>query len=156
MTPPEHDPVVVQRRINARPATVFSFFTDPARWLRWQGVDADIDATLGGEFRINVLGDGYASGRFLEIDPPRRIVLSWGWEMAGNPVPPGSSIVEIELEPDGDATVVRLSHRRLPPEVTDQHRTAWVHYTARLAMVAAGRDPGPDPWRLHGPGADAS
>ena len=34
--------LVVERRIAASPATVFSFFSDVARWLRWQGIEADI------------------------------------------------------------------------------------------------------------------
>lgn len=139
--------VVVQRRIKAKPATIFSFFTDPALWLRWQGIEATIEPVAGGRFRMNVTGDGYASGQFVEVDPPRRIVFSWGWELPGNPVPPGSSTVEIDLEPDGDATIVRLTHRGLPlPAARDQHRHGWQHYLERLDEVATGGDPGQDPW----------
>jgi hypothetical protein len=50
---------------------------------------------------MNVRGDGFASGRFAEIEPDRRIDFTWGWEMPGNPVGPGSSMVEIDLIPDG-------------------------------------------------------
>jgi len=138
-------PVVVQRRIKASPETVFSFFTDPTRWLQWQGVDATIEARPSGTFRVNVRGDGYASGRFTEVDPPRRVVFTWGWELPGNPVPPGSSTVEIELTPDGDQTVVTLTHRDLPPEACDVHRVGWEHYLSRLVTVAEGGDPGVDP-----------
>jgi len=149
-----HGAVVVRRRIEARPETIFSFFVDPARWLRWQGVEATIEPVPGGGFRMNVLGDGFASGRFVEVDPPRRIVFSWGWELPGNPVPPGSSTVEVDLEPDGDATIVRLTHRGLPlPAARDQHREGWGHYLERLATVATGGDPGPDPWLVGGPTA---
>ena len=87
----------------------------------------------------------------------RRIVFSWGWELPDNPMPPGSSTVEIELEPDGpdgSATIVRLTHRGLPvPPLREQHRLGWEHYLERLAEVAAGGDPGPDPWVLTGPSA---
>ena len=152
MTTTDDTAVEVHRRIQARPATVFSFFTDPARWLRWQGVDATIEPMPGGEFRMNVVGDGYASGRFIEVDPPKRIVFSWGWEIAGNPVPPGSSVVEIDLEPDGDATLVRLTHRGLVLPARDQHREGWGHYLERLEVAATGGDPGPDPWLAVGPG----
>jgi uncharacterized protein YndB with AHSA1/START domain len=149
MTTTDETAVIVQRRIMARPATIFSFFTDPARWLRWQGVEATIEAVPGGEFRMNVVGDGYASGRFVEVDPPRRIVFSWGWELPGNPVPPGSSTVEIDLVPDGEATMVRLTHRGLPlPAARDQHRQGWAHYLERLDLVATGGDAGRDPWRV--------
>lgn len=138
--------VVVERRIKARPETVFAFFTDPRRWLQWQGVDATVEPRLDGEFRINVRGDGYASGRFVEIDAPRRIVFTWGWEMPGNPVPPGSSTIEVDLLAEGEATLVRLTHRGLPPESCDVHRIGWEHYVERLAVRAGGGDPGADPW----------
>ena len=137
--------LVVERRVAASPATVFSFIAERDQWLRWQGVEADIDPRPGGLFRMNVRGDGFASGRFVEIEPDRRIVFTWGWEMPGNPVGPGSSIVEVNLIPDGVETIVRLIHRRLPSEAVDSHRQGWEHYIGRLAIRAAGDDPGPDP-----------
>ena len=94
---------------------------------------------------MNVRGDGFASGRFVEIEPDRRLVLTWGWETPGNPVAPGSSTVEIELIPDGSETIVRIIHRDLPDEALEIHREGWEHYISRLASRAAGQDPGPDP-----------
>jgi uncharacterized protein YndB with AHSA1/START domain len=139
------DIVTVRRTIKARPATVFSFFTDRDRWLSWQGVSAEIDARPGGMFRMNVRGDGFASGRFLAVEPPHRIVFTWGWEGADSPVPPGSSTVEITLEADGDdATRLTLTHSGLPLPSLDMHRDGWNHYLDRLTTRAAGGDPGPD------------
>ena len=114
--------------------------------MRWQGIDATIEPVAGGLFRVNVRGDGYASGKFLEIDPPHRIVFSWGWEMPGNPVPPGSSTIEVDLRADGDATIVRFTHRDLPPDQAQIHQFGWEHYLDRLVTSAAGGDAGPDPW----------
>jgi uncharacterized protein YndB with AHSA1/START domain len=149
--------VTVERRIRATPATVFSFFTDRDRWLSWQGVEAEIDPRPGGVFRMNVRGDGWASGRFVVVEPYERIVFTWGWESGPMPVPPGTSRVEITLRPDGpDHTLLRLVHTGLSPIAIDPHRNAWRHYLERLAIRAEGRDPGPDPiavkeirWRLH-------
>jgi uncharacterized protein YndB with AHSA1/START domain len=140
--------VTVERHINAAPATVYSFFTDPAKWLSWQGVDATIEPVAGGVFRMNVRGDGYASGQFVEVDPPRRIVFTWGWEDSEGLVAPGSSTVEIELvaEDSDSATLVRLSHLNLPAETIDPHHLGWEHYLSRLEIAATGGDPGPDPW----------
>jgi uncharacterized protein YndB with AHSA1/START domain len=140
--------VVVERHIAASPATVFSFFSDVTRWLRWQGVEADVELEPGGVFRMNVRGDGYASGSVLEVVPERRLVFTWGWEDESLGVPPGSTVVEIELEPDGDGTFLRLTHRDLPPNAIEIHREGWEHYTGRLAIVAEGDDPGPDPARV--------
>jgi uncharacterized protein YndB with AHSA1/START domain len=139
------DVVIVERHIKARPPTVYSFFTDRERWLSWQGVEADIDPRPGGVFRMNVRGDGWAAGRFVAVDPPRRIVFTWGWEGDGSPVPPGTSTVEITLEPDGaDATLLRLVHSGLPLPALDMHRQGWEHYLDRLGIRATGGDPGPD------------
>jgi uncharacterized protein YndB with AHSA1/START domain len=142
------DPVVVERHVGASPETVFTFFSEPARWLQWQGVEAELDPRPGGAFRMNVRGDGWASGRFLEVEPPRRIIFTWGWELDGSPLPPGSSVVEVELIPADGGTLVRLTHRNLPPDEVATHQAGWSHYLDRLATRAGGGDPGHDPWRL--------
>ena len=140
------DVVVVRRAIRARPATVFSFFTDRDRWLSWQGRTAKIDPTPGGVFRMNVRGDGWASGWFTVVEPPRRIAFTWGWEGDASPVPPGSSTVEVTFEPDGvGGTLVTLVHSGLPLLAVDMHRDGWIHYVGRLVVRAEGGDPGPDP-----------
>ena len=41
------------------------------------------------------------------------MVFTWGWE-GNEAVPPGSTTVEIDLEPDGDATTLTLRHCRRP------------------------------------------
>lgn len=137
--------VTVERIINARPSTVFSFFTDRDRWVSWQGVEAEIDARPGGVFRMNVRGDGWASGRFTTVEPFQRIVFTWGWESEGSPVPPGSSTVDVTLTPVGDATLLQLRHTGLPLVAVEPHSAGWNHYLDRLAVRAVGGDPGPDP-----------
>jgi len=146
VTDPE---VLVERLIKARPEIVYAFFTDPAKWLAWQGVDATIEPVAGGVFRMNVRGDGYASGRFVELLPPRRVVFTWGWEVTELGVPPGSSTVAVDLIADDAAgtTLVRLRHYSLPADAVDIHRQGWEHYVGRLQVVAEGGDPGPDPVR---------
>ena len=141
------DELVVERRVSVPPDRVFVFFTDTERWLRWQGTDAQLELRPGGVWRVNVTGDGYASGRIVEIVDNRRIVFTWGWERDDMPVPPGSSTVSIDLLPDGDGTIIRLTHSGLPPDSIEIHRVGWENYATRLAAVAEGRDPGPDPFR---------
>lgn len=141
-------PVRVERRVAAPPETVYAYFTDPALWSRWQGTGAALEPRVGGELHIRMAGSETAGarGRFLELDPPHRIVISWGWVDAPfGPVPPGSTTVEIELLPDGDGTLVRLTHHGLPDALRDQHTDGWALYLDRLATVVAGGEPGPDP-----------
>ena len=61
-------------------------------------------------------------------------------------MPPGTSRVGVALVPDGDGTIVRVTHRDLPAETRKPHAEGWQHYLARVATVASGGDPGPDPW----------
>ena len=141
------DELVVERRVSVPPDRVFVFFTDAERWQRWQGTDAQVELRPGGVLRVNVTGDGYASGRIVEVVDNERIVFTWGWERDDMPVPPGSSTVSIDLVPDGEGTIIRLTHSGLPSDSIEIHRTGWENYIARLATVGEGGDPGPDPFR---------
>ncbi len=140
---------VVQReiRIDAAPSTVFEFLTDPAKMVRWMGIQAVLDPRPGGDYAVNINGHERVSGEVIEIVPDRRLVFTWGWEDEALPVAPGESTVEISLEPDGAGTLLRLTHRDLPPGMHRFHRLGWDYALDRLALMAAGQDPGPDPLR---------
>jgi uncharacterized protein YndB with AHSA1/START domain len=133
--------IEITQRIEASPEIVFAFLTDSHRFVKWMGVGAELDARPGGRFRIDVDGVHIASGEYQEIDPPRRLVMSWGWEGHAT-VPPGSTTVEITLTPEQGATVLRLRHLGLPDEgERRQHTDGWRLYSSQLARsaVAAGR-----------------
>jgi uncharacterized protein YndB with AHSA1/START domain len=144
--------VAVERELEiaASPETVWQFLVDPEKAKRWMGTVAAIDARPGGEYRIEVIPANTAAGEFVEVDPPRRLVYTWGWEQTGeepNPVPPGSSTIEIDLEPSPSGTTLRFVHRDLPDaEAAQRHGHGWDHYLGRLAVAAAGGEAGPDPW----------
>ncbi len=134
-------------KIDASPSTVFQYFVDPARMLTWMGITVDVDPRPGGVYRVDVSGRDVAAGTFVEVVPDERVVWTWGWEHSDD-IPPGSSTVEVTLTPDGDGTLVRLRHTGLPDtEEGVSHSRGWHHYTQRLAIAAAGGDPGPDPNR---------
>lgn len=140
------DAVHRETKIHAPPEAIFPYLVDPELALRWHAQEAELDARPGGAYRLNVTGRHVASGEFITIDPPRAVSYTWGWE-GSEAIPPGSSVVEITLEPDGEYTIVRVVHRGLPDaEAREQHARGWEHYGARLAVCAAGGDPGPDPW----------
>ncbi|HEX2058813.1 MAG TPA: SRPBCC family protein [Actinomycetota bacterium] len=135
--------LVVERRVAAPPERVFAYFTDAARWTTWQGTEAEIELVPGGVWRVNVTGDGFASGRVVEVVPNERIVFTWGWEQ-GPPVAPGATTVVIDLVREQEGTLIRLTHKGLPPDQVEIHRHGWEHYASRLAAVADGRRAGPN------------
>lgn len=139
-------PIEREVRIAARPETVFAFFTDPEKMVRWKGSEAELDPRPGGIYRVTVNPEAIARGEYVEVDPPRTVVFTWGWEGGQNPVAPGSSTVEITLSPEGDdATLVRLVHSGIPTEEERQnHGHGWDHYLGRLAVAGVGGDAGPD------------
>jgi uncharacterized protein YndB with AHSA1/START domain len=148
--------IAVEREvaIAASPETVWQFLVDPAKATCWMGQAASFDARPGGAYHVDVIPGHVASGEFVELDPPHRLVFTWGWEAGKdgpNPVPPGSSTIEIQLTPSGDGTTLRFTHRDLPNEAAaESHAHGWDHYLERLVTAAAGGDAGEDPW-LSGP-----
>ena len=132
--------VVIERevRVAARPETVFAFWTDPERMARLMGRDIRLDPRPGGELRIDYNGYDIASGRFVEVDPPTRIVLTWGWEAPGDPTPPGASTIEVNFVPDGDGTLVRLRHTGLVEEAVSGHAEGWDQFLPSLVAAVAG------------------
>jgi uncharacterized protein YndB with AHSA1/START domain len=144
--PKQSDAIEREVRIAARPETIFAFFTDPAKIVRWKGIAATLDPRPGGVYRVDINGRDVARGEYVEVVPYSRVVFTWGWEGEGHPIPPGSSTVEITLVPDGDGTIVRLKHRDLPTEARASHADGWEPAGARRAVAAAGGAPGPDPW----------
>jgi len=132
--------------IDASPETVWEFFVDPDKLVRWKGMNADLDPRPGGVYRCEVIPGHTALGEYLELNPPHRLVFTWGWENE-SAVPPGTSTIEVELTPEGDGTRLHFVHRDLPgAESVESHAHGWDHYLPRLEIAAGGGDPGEDPW----------
>lgn len=86
-----------------------------------------------------------AADGFVELVPDRRIVFTYGWDRPDVGVPFGSTTVEITLHPTPIGTDLHLVHTGLSEDMAGAHQGGWVNYLHRLATVAEGRDPGPDP-----------
>ncbi|MER5625071.1 MULTISPECIES: SRPBCC family protein [unclassified Streptosporangium] len=126
-------------RIQARPETIWPFFTDPARLAQWWGA-AELDARSGGALRV-YMQEGprpVMCGQFVELVPYERIVFTFGWKAApGVPdIPPGSSRVEITLVRDGGGTELTLRHSGLPPLLEHETGHGWTHLLHRLGETA--------------------
>lgn len=147
-----NETLVVQREtlIAAPPATVFAFLTDPEKIVSWMGAEATTETHPGGLYLVKRVGGDparIARGAFREVVPVHRLAYTFGWE-AGQEVPPGSSLVEIDLIERDGGTLVRMTHSGLPNAAQcARHNSGWAHYLGRLAIAAGGKNPGVD----HGP-----
>jgi uncharacterized protein YndB with AHSA1/START domain len=135
------DVLEVSVHIAATPETVFPYFTDPDRYVLWMGTRAELEPRPGGVYRVTMRDGVQASGEFLEVDPPHRLVFSWGWNH-DHAVAPGSTRVEVTLAEEDGGTRVVLRHAGLPDSGQQtHHRKGWELYLGRLALASIGRDP---------------
>lgn len=122
--------------IGAQPDVVFGFFTDSERWARWWGAGSLVDARVGGRILIRYPGGIEAAGQVLELEPPRRFVFSYGY-VTGQPIPEGSSLVTIELEPREDGTRLRLHHAFREEGPATDHVQGWRYQLSLFANAVA-------------------
>ena len=148
------EPVTAAVHIDAPPERVYEYLTRPEAIVSWMGDYALLDVRPGGRFHLDIKG-APVRGRFLHLDPPHRLVISWGYPGSGR-LPPEASTVEIRLTADSGGTRVELIHRDLPAAERPGHASGWTHYLTRLQEAAAGRDPGPDPGMPDGLAAEDS
>ena len=134
--------LTVKRRYHAAPEKVFSAWTDPKKLGRWfcpvacEPVLAETDARVGGRYRIVVRaqsGEEHdVSGTFREVVPNRRLVFTWAWRTT----PERESLVTVELKPDGDGTMLTLTHEQFFDEAArDRHQSGWSPILDRLSEV---------------------
>ncbi len=104
--------LVVRRetQIAAPPATVFAFLTDPEKILSWMGTEVETEVHPGGLYLVKGVSDPsyVARGAFREVVPVHRLAYSFGWD-GNEEVPPGSSLVEIDLIDRDGGTLLRMT-----------------------------------------------
>jgi uncharacterized protein YndB with AHSA1/START domain len=143
-----NEPLVVQREMHiaAPRSTVFAFLTDPEKIVSWIGAEATTEAHPGGLYLVKGVREAsnVARGTFREVVPVHRLAYSFGWE-GRQEVPPGSSLIEIDLFEQDGGTLLRMTHSGLPNATQcANHNRGWAHYLDRLAVAATGRNPGID------------
>ena len=140
------EPVVELARVFAAPPEhVFAAWTEADALAAWMGpgdtsmrVDA-LDLTVDGAYRFVMEGDEGEyplGGRFLEIDPPKRLVFTWAWERGDYAAI--ETVVELAFTPTDGGTELTLVHRRLSDdEARDRHAQGWTGCLDCLAEYLA-------------------
>jgi uncharacterized protein YndB with AHSA1/START domain len=132
--------LVLRKAIRASAERLFTAWTDPAQLKIWWGprgvqcTDAEVDLRIGGRYRIaNRFPDGkilWITGEFEKIEPPRKLVYTWGLEAQGD----SSERVTVQFEPHGDVPEVIVTHELIPDEpLRDRHQQGWVGCLEGLA-----------------------
>jgi uncharacterized protein YndB with AHSA1/START domain len=142
------------RRIAARPSIVFDALTTAKGLAAWWGPDdlpvikAEVDARVGGTFRVRFRTlDGQeheARGDYLEVDRPRRLVMSWRYDFGGEPEEDGrTSRIEIDLRALEGGTELTFAHSDLRGAASRaSHERGWTGSLAKLVrLFADARNP---------------
>jgi uncharacterized protein YndB with AHSA1/START domain len=126
--------LIARQLVRAPVPQVFAAWTEPARLKMWWGpasvtcTDAEVDLRVGGRYRIaNTFPDGrvvWIAGAFEVVEPPSRLVYSWGVEGQGQAR--AAERVTVRFEARGSATEVVVVHDLIPDAATrDQHEHGW-------------------------------
>ncbi len=136
--------LTLTRRFDAAPARVFSAWTDPEKITRWFGpekvkvLNAESDPRVGGRYRIVARGpDGeehVVGGVYREVVPDQKLVFTWAWQST----PERESVVTVTLKPDGDGTLLTLTHEQFFDEpARDRHQSGWTGGLEKLGRYLA-------------------
>lgn len=110
--------------ISATPQQVHDAWLSSNEHSAMTGGVAHVDPKIGGTFDA---WDGYITGVTLELDPGRRILQTWRTSEFKESDP--DSTIEVLLEPDGDATLLTLTHSNVPDGQTSYEEGGWQqHY----------------------------
>lgn len=124
--------LTIRRRFRASPARVFKAWTEPAQIARWFGpgkidiLEAVFEARAGGRFSVHGRSpdgeDHRVSGIVQEAVPDAKVIYTWAWQST----PERESLVTVEFKPDGDGTLLVLTHEKFFDEsARDRHNTGW-------------------------------
>lgn len=154
---PDGDAIVTEIYIAAPPEEVFRALVDPTLVLKWWGgqgaeqsfrcTDFQSDLRPGGNWRSRGIdGQGRAfeaSGEYVEIDPPHRLVQTWVASWASQV----KTTVCWELKSSGDGTLVRHEHSGLAahPEVSKSFR-GWPRMLGWLSVFLEHGETVNDRW----------
>ena len=140
--------ITIARIVAATPERVFAAWTDAEQLAAWwwpqlDGTTYDVDARLGGRFRIHSSGIGATvTGVYTEVEPPRRLVFTWSWEDEGEPEAVVEDTVVVTFEPDDGGTLVTVAHTsvaHVPEGGAEQGWNDVMDRLARMWQVAEGQ-----------------
>ncbi len=113
---------------------MYRYLVERELTARWWATSRGTSRT-GGVYRVKVRGD-LVRGEFVEVEPGRRVVYTWGWEGADQVHAPGTTTVE------WTSSRRRRDARPPAPHRADRrrggkHGEGWGQFLPVLAKAAA-------------------
>lgn len=130
--------VRMESRFDTHIDDLWSAVTDPARLSRWVA-QVEGDLHVGGTFQARFTSSWEGPGRVDVCESPRRLLVTM------SPGEPDSTVIEAQLTPRGDATVLVVEERGFPLDELAAHGAGWQAHIEDLGTHLAGREP--DDWR---------
>lgn len=103
--------------IPASPEEVYLALTREETVALWTGAETEMNAVVDGEFSM---WDGAIVGRFLELEPGKKIVQEWYFGAQEE-----ASIATIKLHEDKKGTSLELRHTNIPDEAFEDISEGW-------------------------------
>ena len=138
--------------IHATAEVIYRHLTEREGLLRWIGIEATANPVPGGDLTWTHENGATMIGRFIELEPPTRLVFTYGWEDNLMGIPPASTTVEIQLQEDAEHTLLVLTHRGLDEKTSAEHQAGWEHFLTKLGQLIAVRRSAPGGLTPFGPG----
>jgi uncharacterized protein YndB with AHSA1/START domain len=151
-TTPTGEQFVYTIYIRTTPEKLFEALTQP-EFTRayWGGVTHDTTWKPGSPWALK-LPDGTIadSGEIVEIDPPRRLVVSWRHQLSPELNAEGVSRCTIELEPAGDSVRLTVVHSiaKRDSKLLQAVSTGWPAILSGLKSLLETGQPIGDPRQL--------
>jgi uncharacterized protein YndB with AHSA1/START domain len=125
--------------IRTTPEALWRALLEPEFTRRyWFGAWHESGWEVGSAWRL-MIPDGRVghAGEVLEIDPPRRLVLSWRAEFKPELREAGPSRVTFELEPRGESVKLTVVHEGEGPDsrLVETLSAGWPHLLASLKSL---------------------
>ena len=139
----------MERTIAAAPQRLFELWTDPEELIKWWGPEGfttpqhAIDVRPGGRWRTTMRSpDGKnhtVSGIYRAIEPPKRLVFTWGWDddagMRGH-----ETEVTVTFEPvTGGTRMVLVQQGFADADSRGRHEHGWGSSFVCLERAALGQ-----------------
>lgn len=103
--------------VRAAPEDIYKALTTEITIRLWTGDAVEIDPQEGGEFSM---WDGAITGKFIQLDPYKKIVQQWYFGEQEEP-----SIVTIKLHEDKRGTSFEVQQTNIPDEAFDDIVEGW-------------------------------